>query len=329
MSTKPINIGVVGVGHLGIHHVKHYATISNVNLLGIYDYDIKRSNYVAKKYQTVVFQNLENLIKDADALSIVTPTPNHFKTAKLCLENKKHVFIEKPITVNLEEANCLLELSKKNSVIIQVGHIERLNPALLALNPYDINPRFIEIQRLAPYTTRGTDVPVVLDKMIHDIDILLSLVKSEVESLKATGMSIITNSLDVAHARIQFKNGTVASLMSSRIAQDDVRKVKLFQKNLYSTIDLLKGSTEIYKVQKNKNHKSDILKSTDFQRNGKKRFITYMKPDIKKHDALKLELKNFSNSIIGKEKPIVDGVSGRDALSVALEIQKIIKKDFF
>ncbi len=329
MSTKPINIGVVGVGHLGIHHVKHYATISNVNLLGIYDHDIKRSNYVAKKYQTVVFQNLENLIKDADALSIVTPTPNHFKTAKLCLENKKHVFIEKPITVNLEEANCLLELSKKNSVIIQVGHIERLNPALLALNPYDINPRFIEIQRLAPYTTRGTDVPVVLDKMIHDIDILLSLVKSEVESLKATGMSIITNSLDVAHARIQFKNGTVASLMSSRIAQDDVRKVKLFQKNLYSTIDLLKGSTEIYKVQKNKNHKSDILKSTDFQRNGKKRFITYMKPDIKKHDALKLELKNFSNSIIGKEKPIVDGVSGRDALSVALEIQKIIKKDFF
>ena len=327
MSTKPINIGVVGVGHLGIHHVKHYTAIPNVNLLGIYDPDIKRSNYVAKKYKTIVFQNLKKLIKDVDALSIVTPTPNHFKTAKLCLKNKKHVFIEKPITVTLEEANKLLELSKNNSTIIQVGHIERLNPGLMALEPYDINPKFIEIQRLAPYTVRGTDVPVVLDKMIHDIDILLSLVKSEVSSLEATGMSIITDSLDMAHARIQFKNGTTASLMSSRIAQHDVRKVKLFQKNLYSTIDLLKGTTEIYKVEKNEKYKSDILKSADFQRNGKKQLITYMKPDIKKHDALELELRNFSNSIIGKEKPIVDGKSGRDALSIALDIQTIIKKD--
>jgi len=329
MSTKPINIGVVGVGHLGIHHVKHYTAIPNVNLLGIYDPDIKRSNYVAKKYKTIVFQNLKKLIKDVDALSIVTPTPNHFKTAQLCLKNKKHVFIEKPITVTLEEANKLLELSKNNSTIIQVGHIERLNPGLMALEPYDINPKFIEIQRLAPYTVRGTDVPVVLDKMIHDIDILLSLVKSEVSSLDATGMSIITDSLDMAHARIQFKNGATASLMSSRIAQHDVRKVKLFQKNLYSTIDLLKGTTEIYKVEKNEKYKSDILKSADFQRNGKKRIITYMKPDIKRHDALELELRNFSNSIIGKEKPIVDGKSGRDALSIALDIQKIIKKDFF
>ena len=327
MSTKPINIGVVGVGHLGIHHVKHYAAISNVNLLGIYDPDIKRSNYVAKKYKTIAFQNLKKLIKDVDALSIVTPTPNHFKTAKLCLKNKKHVFIEKPITVTLEEANKLLDLSKDNSTIIQVGHIERLNPALMALEPYDINPKFIEIQRLAPYTVRGTDVPVVLDKMIHDIDILLSLVKSEVSSLEATGMSIITDSLDMAHARIQFKNGTTASLMSSRIAQHDVRKIKLFQKNLYSTIDLLKGTTEIYKIEKNEKYKSDILKSADFQRNGKKRLITYMKPEIKKHDALELELRNFSNSIIGKEKPIVDGESGRDALSIALDIQTIIKKD--
>ncbi|MFL3006460.1 MAG: Gfo/Idh/MocA family protein [Candidatus Neomarinimicrobiota bacterium] len=328
MSTKPINIGVVGVGHLGIHHVKHYAAIPNVNLLGIYDPDIKRSHYVAKKYKTIVFQSLKKLIKNVDALSIVTPTPNHFKTAKLCLKNKKHVFIEKPITVTLEEADKLLELSKNNSTIIQVGHIERLNPALMALEPYDINPKFIEIQRLAPYTVRGTDVPVVLDKMIHDIDILLSLIKSEVSSLEATGMSIITDSLDMAHARIQFKNGSTASLMSSRIAQHDVRKIKLFQKNLYSTIDLLKGTTEIYKIEKNEKYKSDILKSADFQRNGKKRLITYMKPDIKKHDALELELRNFSNSIIGKEKPIVDGKSGRDALSIALDIQTIIKKDF-
>ena len=329
MLIKPINIGVVGVGHLGIHHVKHYKNISNVNLLGIYDPDLKRSSYVAKKYKTVVFQNLKKLVENVDALSIVTPTPNHYKTAKLCIENKKHVFIEKPIAATIRQANKLLDLSKNNSTIIQVGHIERLNPALMALDPYYINPKFIEIQRLAPYTVRGTDVPVVLDKMIHDIDILLSLVKSEVDSLKATGMSIITNSLDMAHARIKFKNGSTASLMSSRIAQNDVRKVKLFQKNLYSTIDLLKGTTEVYKVEQNKNCDSDVLKSAEFQRNGKKQFISYMKPKINKHDALELELRNFSNSILGKENPIVDGKSGADALAIALDIQKVIKKDFF
>ena len=329
MSVKPINIGVVGVGHLGIHHVKHYTTIPNVKLLGIYDPDVKRSNYVAKKYKTIAFQNLKKLIENVDALSIVTPTHSHYKTAKLCIKNKKHVFIEKPITVTLKEAKQLLNLSKDNSTIIQVGHIERLNPALMALEPFYINPRFIEIQRLAPYTARGTDVPVVLDKMIHDIDILLSLVKSEVKSLKATGMSIITNSLDMAHARIKFKNGATASLMSSRIAQNDVRKVKLFQKNLYSTIDLLKGTTEVYKVEQNKSCESNILKSAELQRNGKKRFISYMKPKINRHDALELELRNFSNSILGKENPIVDGKAGADALAIALDIQKVIKKDFF
>jgi len=198
----------------------------------------------------------------------------------------------------------------------------------LALKKYDIEPTFLEIQRLAPYTSRGSDVPVVLDKMIHDIDIVLSLVKSDVYSLDATGMSIITDSLDIAQARIKFKNGTVASLMSSRIAQSDVRKIKLFQKNLYSTIDLLKGSTEIYKVEENKRSRSDILKSAEFQRNGQKSFINYMKPKLQKHDALELELKNFLHSIIGKEKPVVDGKSGRDALSLALKIQKKIKMNF-
>ena len=328
MSNKHINIGVIGVGHLGIHHVKHYKNIRNVGLVGIYDIDIDRSKYVAEKYKTVFFKDLKELINKADALSIVTPTQNHFKAAKLCLQNKKHVFIEKPITVNIKEADTLLRLGMENSVIIQVGHIERLNPALLALKPYKVNPKFIEIQRLAPYTVRGTDVPVVLDKMIHDIDILLSLVNSKVDSVQATGISIITNSLDIAHARIQFKNGSVASLMSSRIAQTDVRKIKVFQKDLYSTIDLLKGLTEIYKIEKNKYLKSKILETATFDRNGKKRYINYMKPRIKKHDALELELINFINSIRGEGKPIVDGKAGRDALEVALKIQKMIKKGF-
>ena len=329
MSNKPINIGVIGVGHLGIHHVKHYKKIQNLNLIGIYDTDIARGEYVAKKYNTNFFQSLENLIKEVDGLSIVTPTPIHFKTAKLCIENKKHVFIEKPITVTIEEADFLLKLGKKYSVIIQVGHIERLNSALLALKSYKIKPKFIEIQRLAPYTTRGTDVPVVLDKMIHDIDILLSLVQSKVTSVKATGMSIITDSLDIAHARIQFENHTVASLMSSRIAQNDLRKVKIFQKDLYSTIDLLKGITEIYKIEKTQYSKTNILDTAVLERNGKKRYINYMRPNIKKHDALKLELINFVESIKGNEKPIVDGQTGRNALAMALNIQKMIQKELF
>ncbi|RPH06930.1 MAG: gfo/Idh/MocA family oxidoreductase, partial [bacterium TMED46] len=278
MINEPINIGVIGVGHLGQHHVKHYKSIENSNLVGIFDVDSDRSKEIGEKYNIRAFKNVEDLLNKVDGVSIVTPTPNHCETAKLCINHKKHVFIEKPITVTLKEADDLLRLSKEKETIIQVGHIERLNPALIALNSYQITPKFIEIHRLAPYTSRGTDVPVVLDKMIHDIDILLSLVDCPVISLQATGMSIITDSLDIAHARIKFKNGTVASIMSSRIAQNDIRKVKVFQKNLYATLDLLLGLTEVYKIMDNQPNNINIIKSVPFLRNNKKRFITYEKP---------------------------------------------------
>ena len=173
MLKEPINIGVIGVGHLGQHHVKHYKSIEDANLIGIFDIDNDRAEKIGNKYDVPIFQKIEYLLDQVDAVSIVTPTPNHIEAARQCINKKKHVFIEKPITVPLEEADELLKLSKEKGVLIQVGHIERLNPALIALKPYPIEPKFIEIQRLAPYTTRGTDVPVVLDKMIHDIDILL------------------------------------------------------------------------------------------------------------------------------------------------------------
>ena len=327
MLNKPIKIGVIGVGHLGVHHVKHYNDLNNTILIGIHDIDIVRGKQIANKYAIKFFLNLKTLIKNVDAVSIVTTTTHHFEIAKLCIINKKHVFIEKPITVTLEDADELIKLSKKYGIIIQIGHIERLNPSLLALKPYAIKPKFIEIQRLAPYSERGSDVPVVLDKMIHDIDILLSLVDCPVISLQATGMSIITDSLDIAHARIKFKNGTVASIMSSRIAQNDIRKVKIFQKNLYATLDLLLGLTEVYKIMKNQSHDVNIIKSVPFLRNNKKLFITYEKPLIKLNDALKEELKNFIQSILGNEKPIVDGESGRNALALAIQIQNKINKD--
>ena len=327
MRNKPVKVGVIGVGHLGQHHVKHYVSLKDANLVGIIDTDQERAVEISKQFDIPVFNELQDLLKQVDAVSIVTPTLYHAKIAETCITNDIHVFIEKPITETLEEAERLLVLSKEKDVMIQVGHIERLNPALLALKPYRVEPKFLEIQRLAPYTVRGTDVPVVLDKMIHDIDILLSLVDSPVKSIQATGLSILTDSLDIAHARIQFGNGTVASIMSSRVAKDEVRKVKLFQKNLYATIDLLLGLTEVYKIVGDPKDDPNALMTVPFEYNGAKRFIAYDKPATLEQDALGMELHNFIKSVQGKEIPIVSGEAGRDALKIAIEIQQMITQD--
>ena len=191
MDNNLLKVGVLGVGHLGQHHVKHFCSIDGINFLGFFDTDTIQANIISKKFKVKAFQNIDNLIESVDAVSIVTPTTYHAKIAEKCIRKKKHVFIEKPITSTIEEADKVLELAKKNNVIVQVGHIERLNPALKALESYKIRPKFIEIQRLAPYSTRGTDVPVVLDKMIHDIDIVLSLADSKVRSISASGLSIL------------------------------------------------------------------------------------------------------------------------------------------
>ena len=263
---KKINIGVVGVGHLGEHHVKHLKSIDSFKLIGIYDIDEKRADSIGKKYRVPVYKNINQLIEVSDAISLVTPTETHFDIAYNCIKAKKHIFIEKPITKSVADAEKLIKLGIKRKVVIQVGHIERFNPALTPLNNYILRPKYIEIQRLAPYNIRGTDVPVVLDKMIHDLDILLFLVNSDVESIYANGISILTDSIDIANSRIRFNNGTIANITSSRVAQDDVRKIKIFQQDLYITIDLLIGLTEVYRVvdkkEKNINAIKDILVST-------------------------------------------------------------------
>ena len=325
MNDNQVRIGVIGVGHLGQHHVKHYKTLDNVELIGVFDVDRERSSEISKKFDVKVFDDLNSILEEVDALSIVTNTEYHYKIAEKCLKSKKHVFIEKPITAMIEEANKLLSMAEQNRVLIQVGHIERLNPALLALNKYKIKPKFIEIQRLAPYTSRGTDVPVVLDKMIHDIDILLSLVKVPIKKIQATGLSILTDSIDIAHARMRFEDGTVASIMSSRIARDEVRKIKIFQKDLYATLDLLIGSTEIYEVVNDETSKYKMTIPFDYKGNTK--LIGYHKPDLSKSDPLRIELENFILSIQGKQQPIVSGKDGRDALEVAIKIQEMIILD--
>ena len=328
MNSEKINIGVIGSGHLGQYHVKHYKNMNNINFLGLHDSNPKRGNEIAKKYETKYFKNVSSLMDACDGVSIVTPTKSHYDVAKIALNKYGcNVFIEKPITETILQADDLINHAKKNNLIIQVGHIERLNPALKALEKFDINPKFIDIQRLAPYTVRGTDVPVVLDLMIHDIDILLSLVKSKVKSIHASGVSILTNSVDIAHARIRFENGTVSSVTSSRVAKDKVRKIKIFQDNLYSTIDLLLERTEVYNITKDSNLIKNSLQAEPFPGENEKKYIVYEKPKIKNYDSLRAELDNFVNSILEIEIPIVNGIEARNALEVVIKINEMILED--
>jgi len=328
MSSQKISIGVIGVGHLGQHHVKHYSNMDNINLLGVYDSDSVQGKKIANTYDTKYFEEANELMQKCDAISIVTPTESHYDVANSAISNFNcNVFIEKPITETTIQADRLIEEAKKKKLIIQVGHIERLNPALKVLDKYDLSPKFIDIQRLAPYTVRGTDVPVVLDLMIHDIDILLSLVKSKVKSIHASGVSILTNSVDIAHARIRFENGTVSSITSSRVAKDKVRKIKIFQENLYSTIDLLLSQTEIYNITKDKHLIENALHVEPFPEKNDNKYIIYEKPEIDEYDPLRAELDNFVNSILKKEKPIVDGIAARNALDVVIKINEMILED--
>ena len=328
MVSEKIKAGVIGVGHLGQHHAKHYHLRNDVTLTGVYDTDFNRAKEIARQYNTKFFDTPQDLMEICDGISIVTPTESHYSIAKIAIEDFNcHVFIEKPITEKTVQANDLIKSAKAKNKIIQVGHIERLNPALTILEQYNLNPKFIEVQRLAPYTVRGTDVPVVLDLMIHDIDILLSLVKSDVKSIHASGVSIITNSVDIANARIRFNNGTVASITSSRVAKDKVRKIKLFQENLYSTIDLLLEQTEIYTITEEPNLIPDVLKTEPFTQNNESKLIAYQKPNLEKYDMLGLEIKNFIASVRGKEEPIVNGIEARNALDVVIKINNMILED--
>ena len=312
---------MVGVGHLGHHHTKHYTKIKSAELVGVYDINEDQAKKIAKQFKTKAFGTLDEMLKLVDGVSIVTPTKEHAKIAEKCISQGKHVFIEKPITKTTKEADKIIALAKKTKVILQVGHIERFNPALTPLKDLILKPKYIEVQRLAPYMIRGTDIPVVLDLMIHDIDLVLSFINSPVKKIDASGLSIMTNSVDIANARIHFENGSVANITSSRVAKDKVRKIKIFQRNLYITIDFLIGLTEIYRVMDKEKRGTSAIITAPIESKGKPRQIVYEKPKIKKQDALQMELINFIEAIQEKSETIVDGVAGREALKVALQIQ--------
>lgn len=316
-----LDVGVIGVGHLGVLHGKMYSQLSNANLVGVFDTDGEKARRVAAEIGTKSFATIDDLIDGCDAVSIVTTTVAHHDAATKALENGVHTFIEKPITETIEQAQSLVTLAESKHLKIQVGHIERFNPAILALESYNLKPLFIESHRLAQFNPRGSDVAVVLDLMIHDIDLILSLVRSPVASIDANGVAVVSDTVDIANARIKFQNGCVANVTASRISQQKMRKMRLFQQDAYISIDFAQGLAEVFRLidEGDKNAKPTMLLGK-IDQGTKRRDIVYEQPEVKEVNALKHELGLFVHSILNDTEPPVNGRDGMQALEVAREI---------
>ncbi len=308
---KKLRVGVVGVGYLGKYHAEKYAKMDNVDLVAVVDVNRKNAEDIAKKFGTKAYLNYKDLFGKVDAVSIVTPTPLHFAVGMDFLKNDVDLLLEKPMTTTLEQADELISLAESKGLILQVGHLERYNKAVVALENLIKKPMFIESHRLGLYKERGTDVSVVLDLMIHDIDIILNFVKSKIKSIHAAGTPVISKLVDIANARIEFENGCVANITASRISTRSERKIRLFQKDAYVSVDFVKREVNIVK-QSGKDH-SGLIPGMETR-----------KLFFKQGDALEDELKDFVKSVIKREVPEVSGRVGRDALKVALTIVECI-----
>lgn len=316
-----LNVGVLGAGHLGKIHLRLLNESPKYRLIGFYDPDVINGKKVAAEFGYTFFDNINKLIEAVDVIDIVTPTLSHFDCAKKAMEKGKHVFIEKPITNTLEEAEQLLVLEKKYRVKGQVGHVERFNPAFMAVKDSIDHPMFIEAHRLAEFNPRGTDVPVVLDLMIHDIDAILSVVDSPVKMINASGVSVISNSPDIANARIEFENGCVANLTASRISLKNMRKSRFFQRDAYISVDFLEKKVEVVKMKDATEEPEDfdmILQNAE----GLRKQIYFENPDIHINNAIMDELETFADAINNDTVPMVTLEQGTQALRVALEVIK-------
>jgi predicted dehydrogenase len=322
---EKVRIGVVGTGHLGNLHTKMFAQITNVDLVGVFDADTEKAQKVAAEHGTKAYASLDELLRDIQAVSIATTTTTHYDVACQALDRGLHTFIEKPITETIDQARKLVALAEKKNVSIQVGHIERFNPAILALEQYKIAPLFIESHRLAQFNPRGSDVAVVLDLMIHDIDLILSLVKSRVVRVDANGVSVVSGSEDIANARLQFENGCVANVTASRISQNKMRKMRLFQNDAYISIDFSQGLSEVFRlVDEGDPNVKPTMMLGKIDQGTRKRIIVYEQPEVKEVNALKYELELFAKSVQEGTEPPVTGRDGLQALEVAQEILRMI-----
>jgi len=319
-----IKIGVIGAGHLGKIHLKLLKSSKKFDLIGFYDTDEKSSKKLSKKEGYQYYSDLDSLLENVDAIDIVSPTTTHYEIAKHVISRNKNVFIEKPITDKTKHAKELIQLSKKNNTIGQVGHVERFNPAYVAAKPHFNNPMFIESHRLSDFNPRGNDVSVIMDLMIHDIDIVLDTVKSKVKTINASGVSIVSDSPDIANARIEFENKCVANLTASRISLKKMRKTRVFQKDAYISIDFLEKELQIVKIKdadESNSNLSMVLKTNS----GKDKVIYFENPEILEENSILNELESFAESINNKSLPKVTLLDGYEAVRIANEIMDQIQ----
>ncbi|MBL7742071.1 MAG: Gfo/Idh/MocA family oxidoreductase [Chitinophagaceae bacterium] len=312
-----LKIGVFGVGHLGKFHLNNWKEIPDVEVIGFYDPGDDTAKEVSEKYQLARFLDPDALIDASDAIDVVAPTNYHFEWCEKAIKKGKHVFVEKPLANTMEEARQLVKLAEESGIKFQVGHVERFNPAFLAVKDVQLNPMFIEVHRLAQFNPRGTEVSVILDLMIHDIDIILSIVKSDVKSISASGVGVLTETPDIANVRIEFHNGCVANLTSSRISMKKMRKMRLFQKDAYIGIDFLNKKTEIIKL---KGQADSNVFAFDIETASGKKTIAVANPAVPEVNAIKKELEEFKSAILNNTKTIVSEIDGLMAMDVAHQI---------
>ena len=321
-----LKVGVFGVGHLGKFHLNNWKQIPNIELTGFYDPDDAIAQDVSNKYQLPRFLDAERLMDACDLVDIIAPTPFHFTLCEKAIRKGKHVFVEKPLANTMEEARELVKLAKESNIKLQVGHVERFNPAYLAVQSMQLNPLFIEVHRLAQFNPRGTEVSVILDLMIHDIDIILSIVKSEVKTISASGVAVMTDTPDMASVRIEFNNGCVANLTSSRISMKKMRKMRLFQKDAYIGIDFLNKKAEVIKLKTPLD--LDVF-SFDIETPNGKKTIALSNPSVPEVNAIKLELEKFCEAIVENTPTLVSEVDGFRAMDIAHQILQKIKHNTF
>jgi predicted dehydrogenase len=325
-----LKIGVLGAGHLGKIHLKLLKEIPEFELVGFYDNDEAVCEKVALEFGLKKFDTADRLMTEAGVIDIVTPTVSHYAYASRAIKRSKHVFIEKPVASTVKEAKDLLALTKEANVKVQIGHVERFNPALLAVSKMglELNPMFIEAHRLAQFNPRGTDVSVVMDLMIHDIDIILSIVKAGVKRISASGVSVISKSADIANARIEFDNGCVANLTASRISLKQMRKIRFFQKDAYISIDLAEKQTDIFLREKAENENDEGVFAIDTGKDEEKLYVKFAQPPMPEVNSIKMELELFAKAILEETEPKVTLMDGYNALYVAQQVLHKIEKNY-
>lgn len=325
---QPVKVGVIGTGHLGSLHAKMMAQLPTATLVGVFDADRERAAQVGATHGVTAFDRREDLLAAVEAVTIASVTSTHFDVARACLEADKHVFVEKPITSTADEARQLVDLAAAKGLTLQVGHIERFNPAILALEPLRLRPLFIESHRLAQFNPRGSDVAVVLDLMIHDIDLILSLVGSPVSRIDANGVAVVSESPDIANARIQFENGCVANVTASRISQNKMRKMRLFQNDAYISIDFAQPLAEVFRlVDESDTQVTPTMLLGKIDQGARKRLIVYEQPEIPPLNALLEEMRSFVACVAAGTPPVVSGRDGLQAMEVAAEILRAIESN--